>query len=129
MTTTRESRLLRISITLCAALLLAAPLASFAASWSVSVGFGVRPGPGYAGYYGVAPGPGYVWVPGCYDWRPAVGYGWVPGRWAEPPFAGAVWVGPRWGWYGHHRHFIGGYWAHRGWGHRDGFRHRELRRW
>src|SRR5580693_467166 len=121
--TTREGKLLRTSIILGAALLLAAPLASFAGSWGVSVGFGV--GPSYG--YGYAPGPGYVWVPGCYDWRPAYGYSWVPGRWAAPPFAGAFWVGPHWGYYGHHREFIHGYWGHRGgWGHRE-FRHG--RRW
>jgi hypothetical protein len=105
---TRDSRRFRKSMVIFAALLVLAPLASFA-SWGVSVGFGV------------APGPGYVWVPGCYAWRPAVGYVWAPGRWALPPFAGAVWVGPHWGWYGHRRYFVGGSWGRGGFYHHGGF--------
>jgi len=93
--TTREGKLLKTSAGLALALLLLAPLASFA-SWGVSVGVGVA-----------APGPGY-WVPGYYGYYG----GWVPGHYVARPFAGAVWVGPRWGWSGHHRYFAHGYWRH-----------------
>src|SRR5262252_8086913 len=121
--TTRETKLLRTSLVLGAALLLLAPLASFAGAWSVSVGVG---GPAYVGYgYGYA--PGYVWRPGCYEWGPAGGYYWAPGAWVAPPFAGAAWIGPHWGWVGGRRIFIHGHFGHRF--HNRPFPHRPFRRW
>jgi hypothetical protein len=111
---TREKRLLRTSITFALALLVLAPLASFAGSFGVSVGFNV------------GARPGYVWVPPYYDYRPAGYYAYAPGYWAAPPYTGAIWIAPHWGWYGHHRYWVRGYWGHRGY---YGYRHGYYRRW
>jgi hypothetical protein len=110
--TTREKRLLRTSMTFALALLVLAPLASFA-GWGVSIGVGV------------AARPGYAWVPAYYDYRPAGYYSYVPGYYAVPPYAGAVWVGPHWGWSGYHRYWVHGYWRHPYYG---GYYHRRYYR-
>ncbi|MDP9122562.1 MAG: hypothetical protein M3O15_14535 [Acidobacteriota bacterium] len=103
--TTHEGKLLKNSIILALALVVLAPLTSFAGSWGFRVNLGIA-----------APGPGYVWVPGYNE-----GYGWVPAHWALPPFAGAFWVTPRWSWNGHQRYLVNGYWGRGGYSHRDGY--------
>src|SRR5258707_14541824 len=73
---TRERRLLKTAMVLALALLVTAPLASFA---GVAVGIGIG-GP-------VAPGPGDVWVPGYYS-----AHGWGPGYLAVPPYGSGLWA-------------------------------------
>jgi hypothetical protein len=106
---TREKRLLRNSITMALALLVLAPLASFA--WGLSVGVGVG-APGYyrpAGYY--AP----YYAPAYYPYYPSYG-----------PYYGRVWIAPHWGGYGYHRVWIRGYWGYR---HHYPYHYGYYRRW
>ena len=93
---------------LAAALLVAAPMASFASVF-ISVGFAPPILPVYV--QPLCPGDGYLWTPGYWAYTPDGGYYWVPGVWVQPPTVGFLWTPGYWGFFGGQYRWNAGYWG------------------
>ena len=93
-----------------AALMLAAPMASFA---QVFIGISVHTAPPPLPVYVQPPLPaeGYIWTPGYWAYAEDGGYYWVPGVWVQPPTVGVLWTPPYWGFAGGIYGFHPGYWG------------------
>jgi hypothetical protein len=96
-----------ITKTLLAALLVLAPLSSFAGIF-ISIGIAPPPLPVYV--QPACPYDGYLWVPGYWAYGD-FGYFWVPGTWVQPPRFGLLWTPGYWGWGGDNFYFHEGYWG------------------
>lgn len=92
---------------LLAALLLLAPLSSFAGIF-ISINIAPPPLPVYV--QPACPYADYIWVPGYWAYGD-YGYFWVPGTWVQPPQFGLLWTPGYWGWGGSNFYFHGGYWG------------------
>jgi len=103
-----EFRSIRVAMmTLVAAMLLAAPMHSYAGVF-ISVGIAPPILPVYA--QPICPGDGYIWTPGYWAYGDE-GYYWVPGTWVLAPQPGFLWTPGYWGWSGGVYIWHAGYWG------------------
>jgi hypothetical protein len=95
-----------------AALVIAAPVASFA-QIGIGIGISVHVAPPALPVYVQPPIPaeGYIWTPGYWAYSDDAGYYWVPGVWVQPPTVGVLWTPPYWGFEGGLYGFHAGYWG------------------
>ena len=95
-----------------AALLVAAPAASFA-QFSIGIGISVHTAPPPLPVYVQPPLPaeGYIWTPGYWAYSDDAGYYWIPGVWVQPPSVGVLWTPPYWGFESGIYGFHPGYWG------------------
>ncbi len=98
------------ALTIAAALIVAAPVASFA---QFAIGISVHTAPPALPVYVQPPLPaeGYIWTPGYWAYTEDAGYYWIPGVWVEPPTVGVLWTPPYWGFEGGLYGFHAGYWG------------------
>ena len=93
-----------------AALLLAAPMASFA-QFAVVISVHTAPPPLPVYVQPPLPAEGYIWTPGYWSYTDDAGYYWVPGVWVQPPTVGVLWTPAWWGYDGGVYGFHAGYWG------------------
>jgi hypothetical protein len=103
------AKIIRLPNLLLAAVLCAAPLASFA---QIGIGVSVHIAPPALPVYVQPPCPtaGFLWTPGYWDYG-TDGYFWVPGVWVAPPRVGVLWTPGYWGVEGGVYGWHGGYWG------------------
>ena len=95
---------------LAAALVLAAPAASFA-QFAIAISVHTAPPPLPVYVQPPLPQEGYIWTPGYWGYTDEAGYYWVPGVWVAPPSVGVLWTPPWWGFDGGVYGFHAGYWG------------------
>jgi hypothetical protein len=95
---------------LVAALLMAAPMASFA-QFAVVISVHTAPPPLPVYVQPPLPAEGYIWTPGYWAYSDDAGYYWVPGVWVAPPAVGVYWTPAWWGYEGGVYGFHAGYWG------------------
>jgi len=95
---------------LVAALLFAAPMASFA-QFAIVISVHTPPPPLVVYAQPPLPAEGYIWTPGYWAYSDDAGYYWVPGVWVQPPTVGVLWTPAWWGFEGGAYGFHAGYWG------------------